>query len=788
MRNHMTKISLAMIARNESEKIKRSLDSIQEYVDEICITDTGSTDDTVSVLKSLPYADKIKISYHTPETHPKTFFDDGKIRSFCDARNFNFEQTTGDWIVWQDCDDIMRNAKELRGLAEAGDKNHLWGFFFPYQYVIHSNGTVGETHNKLQFVKKTAPVSWKGNVHEDLVSSTPNPRFAKCNTIIRSHVMGAPTDEGKALRNLRIIMEDIKEQGDSPDPRTLFYGARAFFVVNDTKSAMPLLEKYVELSGWPEEIYEGMYLLGQCYLDENMIEELRNIAFRAMTIKPGYPDADFLMAQSFIKTGDYKTAMIWLKTGLQKGAPTDHITNFPHRYTVQPIGLYGYCLMMNNQIDEAFTYIKKASDLMPESPELKKNLELITMLKRKREVTRAYGIVSTYLYEHGAQEDIETILNTAKEDLVADAYMNRYRMQWVKPKTWPKKSVVIAALGAVEAWSPKNEVEGGIGGSEEAVINLARKLSKKGYDVTVYSNTGKDDGDYEGVHYKMFTQMNWNDNFDTLVLWRAAQLLDHPWKAQKLLFDMHDVAWTSDWTNERIDKVDAIMVKSEYHKGLFPAYAQNKCVVVGNGINKSHFEGRKVKKELHRCIYPSTIDRGLDILLTAWPEIRKEVPDATLHVYYGFKTYEELQRHNPERMAYLQWIKDKLKELEPQGVVYHGRVDHQTLADEFLKSDVWLYPTQFPEIHCITALKAQKGGAVPVTTNFGALDETVQHGVKIKGDTYKDINAQKEFISEAIRVLKDEKLKEELRPKMAAWADQNDWENVATKWIEQINA
>lgn len=39
----MTKISLAMIARNESEKIKRSLDSIQEYVDEICITDTGST-------------------------------------------------------------------------------------------------------------------------------------------------------------------------------------------------------------------------------------------------------------------------------------------------------------------------------------------------------------------------------------------------------------------------------------------------------------------------------------------------------------------------------------------------------------------------------------------------------------------------------------------------------------------------------------------------------------------------------------------------------------------------
>jgi len=784
----MPKISLAMIARNEADKIKRSLDSIQEHVDEICITDTGSTDNTIEIIKGLPYADKIKISYHTPETHPDTFFSDGKIRSFCKARNFNFKETTGDWIVWQDCDDIMLHAEQLHTLAETGDKNNLWGFFFPYQYMIDADGTVKETHPKLQFVKKGSPVEWMGNVHEDLISSVPNPRFAKCDQIVRSHVMGEPTSESKSLRNLRIIMEDLNEQGDKPDPRTLFYGARAFMVVRDTKSAMPLLEKYVELSGWPEELYEGMYLLGQCYLDENMLVQARQIAFRAMTVKPGYPDADFLMAQTFVKENDFKTAIIWLDIGLRKGAPTDHITNFPHRYTVQPMGLYGYSLMMTGDIDKAHTYIKKASEMMPESPDLKKNLELVTMLKNKREVTKAYGRICAYLNEYGASKDIETLLNTAKEDLVADAYMNRFRIQFIPPKTWPKKSVVIAALGAVEAWSPKNEKVGGIGGSEEAVINLARKLSKQGFDVTVFSNTGKDDGDYDGVHYKMFTQMNWNDNFDTLILWRAAQLLSHDWKAQKLLFDMHDVAWKEEWTNERVDKVDAIMVKSEYHKSLFPEYAQKKCVVVGNGINKSHFDGKKVKREIHRCIYPSTIDRGLDVLLTAWPDIRKEVPDATLHVYYGFKTYEELQKHNPERMAYLQWIKDKLKELEPSGVVYHGRVDHETLAEEFMKSDVWLYPTQFPEIHCITALKAQKAGAVPVTTNFAALDETVQYGVKITGDTYKDPAAQKEFVSEAVRVLKDEKCKAELRPKMAAWADKNDWNEVATKWVEQINA
>jgi len=48
---------------------------------------------------------------------------------------------------------------------------------------------------------------------------------------------------------------------------------------------------------------------------------------------------------------------------------------------------------------------------------------------------------------------------------------------------------------------------------------------------------------------------------------------------------------------------------------------------------------------------------------------------------------------------------------------------------------------------CITADKAQAGGALPVTTKVGALDERVKYGTMLDvKDIYTNEEAQKEFI------------------------------------------
>jgi hypothetical protein len=74
----------------------------------------------------------------------------------------------------------------------------------------------------------------------------------------------------------------------------------------------------------------------------------------------------------------------------------------------------------------------------------------------------------------------------------------------------------------------------------------------------------------------------------------------------------------------------------------------------------------------------------------------------------------------------------KFEVMKKHGVTVHGRVSHEELAKAMKEIQVWAYPTEFPEIHCITALKAQEARCYPVTTAVAALDETVQSGSKIR--------------------------------------------------------
>jgi hypothetical protein len=107
-----------------------------------------------------------------------------------------------------------------------------------------------------------------------------------------------------------------------------------------------------------------------------------------------------------------------------------------------------------------------------------------------------------------------------------------------------------------------------------------------------------------------------------------------------------------------------------------------------------------------------------------WPEIRKQIPNATLWIYYGWESWLAIQGEDDLYHR----ICDKLEALKKQGVTECGRVSHEKLAKAMKETQVWAYPTEFPEIHCITALKAQEAGMWPVVTGVAALKETVKSG------------------------------------------------------------
>lgn len=54
--------------------------------------------------------------------------------------------------------------------------------------------------------------------------------------------------------------------------------------------------------------------------------------------------------------------------------------------------------------------------------------------------------------------------------------------------------------------------------------------------------------------------------------------------------------------------------------------------------------------------------------------------------------------------------------LKQDGVVYHGLVGHETLAKGLAEAGFILYPTVYPETGCVTLMKAQAMGAIPITS------------------------------------------------------------------------
>lgn len=184
-----------------------------------------------------------------------------------------------------------------------------------------------------------------------------------------------------------------------------------------------------------------------------------------------------------------------------------------------------------------------------------------------------------------------------------------------------------------------------------------------------------------------------------------------------------------------------------------------------------------------RVFYGSSYDRGLEHLLRMWPDVKKAVPEAELHIFYGWKLFKQFYANNPERMS---WMAEMNKMMEYDGVFHHGRVAQYLALEAMKECGVWGYPTHFGEINCINAIKAQAVGCVPVVINYAALETTVQHGIKIDGDIY-DPKVREKFKKELIAILKDPKRQEEIAKKSIPWAKKTfGWDVIAKQWSEDF--
>jgi glycosyltransferase involved in cell wall biosynthesis len=184
----------------------------------------------------------------------------------------------------------------------------------------------------------------------------------------------------------------------------------------------------------------------------------------------------------------------------------------------------------------------------------------------------------------------------------------------------------------------------------------------------------------------------------------------------------------------------------------------------------------------HKLFYGSSYDRGLEILLNLWPDIKKKFPDATLDICYGWTLFNLGFADNPERLA---WRDKMIKLMKQKGVKEHGRVGKDKLAEIRQSCGIWAYPTFFPEINCITALDCQKDGVVPVTIDYAALQETVGSGVKVTGDIY-DKKTQNAWLLALYEYMEHEDVWSWANEEARKFAKGYEWDVIAKEWSKNF--
>lgn len=181
----------------------------------------------------------------------------------------------------------------------------------------------------------------------------------------------------------------------------------------------------------------------------------------------------------------------------------------------------------------------------------------------------------------------------------------------------------------------------------------------------------------------------------------------------------------------------------------------------------------------HKLFYGSAYDRGLEILLSIWPDIRQRFPDATLDVAYGWDWFRSRHGNDPVRMK---WMGDMELRLQAPGVTDHGRIGQTELAAIRRRCGIWAYPCTFFEIQCITALETQGDGCVPCVVECGALGEVVRSGVTIPGDA-REPATQMRFLAELLALMNDGERWAAESANGIAYAQCLRWQAAAEAWL-----
>jgi glycosyltransferase involved in cell wall biosynthesis len=703
-------LGLVMIVKNASNCIRRTLESVKSHISSYCILDTGSTDNTIPIIRDTMKGIKGHI-YHEPFT------------DFSTARNRALELfgEKEPYVIMLDDSYILHNPKKLVEFLKTADKSS-------YHISILDSETNRQYYSNRIF-KTSSNIRYKYKVHE--VPDTTDVWFVPSDISITDMVDGIGMQRSKE-RYVRDI-EMLKEYPD--DRRCIYFLGMTYYKLEQYEMAVKYFEKLEFNEEFLDEyLYDSMYYSTMIRLKE-MNTPLYDLIPRFKRMCELFPT----LAEPI-----YRLAILFYNEGAINRA---HL-------------LMRHAITLKEPSSTLFGYNKELYDF-----ELKYLYVFITFYTRDLDESKR---VFQELKQTTTDDSKKLRLDNLEYMLYPETELPKHMLLCDKP-------LIVIHTGHFAEWTPET-IHETASGSEIMAFNIARELVKLGNYVVIFGNvtqTGFVD-DVEFKHMSEYYEYIKSHVVQVLITSRDVNNLIFLPNILKVYFWVHDILPRGgDVILARKDRFGGFLCVSEWQRDrLMKDFAITPDVihVTRNAIYTDRFT-KSVSRIPYRFIYHSGPDRGLTHLLTLAPRIKEKYPSATFEVFCSLASIGATDMKHIQNMPYVH-IRD--------------RVSQEQIATELIMSDVWLYPTDFKETYCISALEAQASGCLCISMNVGAMKEVIgDRGVIIDGDIQsKEI--QDKLLNKMYFVMDRPVIKERLVQKAHIWAMTQTFERLACEWNEMF--
>lgn len=283
------KLSICMMVKNESQHLKKCLDSLlpimKKIKSELIIVDTGSEDNTVEIAKK--YTDKVY--FHKWNNN------------FSEMRNKTISYAKGEWIFIIDGDEVVEKPQLLVKFLKSKESNYYnTGLVLIKSYLNEYNESSYGVHLLSRLFKNYEGFGYEGAIHERAKLKDP-----VCNIGVQLlHYGYLSTDkdlmERKFHRNVQILKREIEKE---PDNIYNWYQlAQSYGMHKDYEEALDAIIKAYELikeKKYDASTYVYVYnFLVIAYYWNKKYEQTEQICKEVQKIKDNQIDTYFFLGHS----------------------------------------------------------------------------------------------------------------------------------------------------------------------------------------------------------------------------------------------------------------------------------------------------------------------------------------------------------------------------------------------------------------------------------------------------------------------------------------------------------